>query len=267
MLTIGRWGLRVPQGTDGPPDVPLWMNRLATDLADVAKDNQGTLAARPTSTTLSPGVAGRYYRSSDDGAIARDHGTGWQRLAPAGLAGTFAARPGPSAELEGVSYYATDRLTEYLCSGGTWLITGSQAHCLLSKSATQSIPSSVTPTALTWDVELADPQGMHAANAAGIVPVIDGVWLVNALAAVDNAGATGMRAWLSFYVNGTESWRQEFPVPASAGYPTYNPTALLRLTAGQTVEARIVQTSGGARNVLTGTGFAAFGMKWEAPLA
>lgn len=89
MQTIGRWGLRVPEGSDGPPNVPLRMLQLATDLSDVAKDNQGTLAARPTSTTLTPGITGRYYYVTGDPDAAqngrhwRDTGTGWVEI-PAG---------------------------------------------------------------------------------------------------------------------------------------------------------------------------------------
>jgi hypothetical protein len=86
--TVGRWALRVPDGSDGPPNVPLWMDRLAVDLTDVAKDNQGTLAARPPSTALSPGVSGRYFATTDEldaGAarrrVYRDFGLGWDEFA------------------------------------------------------------------------------------------------------------------------------------------------------------------------------------------
>lgn len=81
-VTIGRWGLRVPDGSE-LPNVPLWLNRLATDLSDVAKDNQGTLAARPVSTALSPGIAGRWYTTTDEAGgrrTYRDHGTGWEEI-------------------------------------------------------------------------------------------------------------------------------------------------------------------------------------------
>ena len=79
MATTARWALRYPVGADAA-DVPLWMNRLALDLDDVAKDDQGTLAARPVSTGGSPGKRGRYYKSTDDNRMWRDHGTGWDEI-------------------------------------------------------------------------------------------------------------------------------------------------------------------------------------------
>jgi hypothetical protein len=86
-VAIGRWGLRAPDGAE-VPNVPLWMQRLAADLSDVAKDNQGTLGARPVSTTLTPGISGRYFTTTDelDGGVARrrsyrDAGTAWDELA------------------------------------------------------------------------------------------------------------------------------------------------------------------------------------------
>lgn len=77
MATTPRWALRYPVGSD-VPDVPLWMQRLATDLDGVAMDDQGLLAARPAA-----GQAGRYYHAVDDttagpnGTLARDNGAAW----------------------------------------------------------------------------------------------------------------------------------------------------------------------------------------------
>lgn len=79
MATTSRWALRYPVGADAA-DVPLWMLRLATDLDVVAMDDQGTLAARPVSTGGSPGKRGRYYKSTDDNRMWRDHGTGWDEI-------------------------------------------------------------------------------------------------------------------------------------------------------------------------------------------
>jgi len=124
--TVGRHALRVPDGTDGPPNVPLWMDRLATDLSDVAKDNQGTLAARPVSTAPSPGIAGRYYRDSDRGYVTRDYGTGWQLLAPGHGAGNHVDRPAASAELNGFSWTSTDRGMTWICSGGAWVLVNAE---------------------------------------------------------------------------------------------------------------------------------------------
>jgi microcystin-dependent protein len=87
MATTPRWGLRYPVGSDAP-DVPLWMQRLASDLDGVAMDDQGLLSARPTSTVQSPGKRGRYYFATDDqtggpnGTLYRDNGTGWDAIGP-----------------------------------------------------------------------------------------------------------------------------------------------------------------------------------------
>lgn len=84
---IGRWKLRVPEGGDGPAHVPTWLQRLATDLSDVAKDGQGPLAARPVSTTLQPSnTPGRYWFVTGDPDAAqnrrlyRDTGSGWEEI-------------------------------------------------------------------------------------------------------------------------------------------------------------------------------------------
>lgn len=83
MSTTPKWGLHYPQGTD-IPDVPYWMNLLATDLDDVAKYTQGLLAARPAATT-----SGKLYLATDDttggkdGTLYRSDGTNWVALAGA----------------------------------------------------------------------------------------------------------------------------------------------------------------------------------------
>jgi hypothetical protein len=58
------------------------MNRLALDLDDVAKDDQGVLANRPVSTGGSPGKFGRYYWATDTLELYRDFGTGWTKVYP-----------------------------------------------------------------------------------------------------------------------------------------------------------------------------------------
>lgn len=104
MLQIGRHNLRVPESSDGPPDIPLAFNRLATDLSDVAKDNQGTLAARPVSTAISPGIAGRYFYVTGDpvpannGRLWRDYGTGWVEVATPSSPQATNQRPPQSPE-------------------------------------------------------------------------------------------------------------------------------------------------------------------------
>jgi microcystin-dependent protein len=88
MSSTPRWALRYPELTDAA-DVPLWMNRLATDLDTVAMDGQGTLAGRPVSTAVAPsGDYGRWYTTTNETAeegrthrVYRDHGAGYNEMA------------------------------------------------------------------------------------------------------------------------------------------------------------------------------------------
>lgn len=74
--STSRWGIPYPELTDAP-DVPADMKALAESLDDVAKDDSGTLAERPTSSAESPGKVGRYYYATDKHILYRDTGTGW----------------------------------------------------------------------------------------------------------------------------------------------------------------------------------------------
>jgi hypothetical protein len=80
--TVGKWALRVPDLTDSP-DIPANFANLATDLGNVAMDTQGAIASRPTSSVGTPGIAGRYFRSTDETPprLYRDNGAGWDRVA------------------------------------------------------------------------------------------------------------------------------------------------------------------------------------------
>lgn len=81
--TVGKWALRVPEDADNP-DIPQDFLNLATDLSNVAMDDQGTLAARPVSTVGAPSLKpGRYWYvtgdgdASQNGRLWRDTGAGW----------------------------------------------------------------------------------------------------------------------------------------------------------------------------------------------
>lgn len=80
MSTTPKWGLHYPQSSD-VPDVPYWMQQLATDLDDVAKYSQGVLASRPAATT-----SGRIYLATDDktggpnGTLYVADGTSWRGM-------------------------------------------------------------------------------------------------------------------------------------------------------------------------------------------
>lgn len=76
MPTSTKWGIRYPAGGDTPPDVPLWMSRMATDLDDVAKDLTPTAqASRPAASK-----SGRWHKSTDSGLLARDNGSSWEEI-------------------------------------------------------------------------------------------------------------------------------------------------------------------------------------------
>lgn len=94
MATTTRLGLRYPVAGD-IDDVPTWMHNLALDLdAIVPPTSHGTLAARPTSSGGSPGIADRLYYATDvdpktlvdrtgvNGQLYRDNGTGWDPIGP-----------------------------------------------------------------------------------------------------------------------------------------------------------------------------------------
>lgn len=90
-----RYGLPFPEGGD---DISLGDDKIK-ELAEklnltFAGTDKGLLAARPTSTAGSPGIAGRFYIVTDDGAyplgrLDLDYGTGWLTVSP-----PVAAAPG-----------------------------------------------------------------------------------------------------------------------------------------------------------------------------
>jgi len=77
MPTTPRSAIPYPSAGD-TPDLPTQMTAISTALEDQAKDDQGPYASRPTSTPISPGIAGRYYYATDRGVVYRDTGTGWK---------------------------------------------------------------------------------------------------------------------------------------------------------------------------------------------
>ncbi len=91
MAETSRWGISYPEGTDAP-DVPKWMKDMALDLDDHAKDDQGLLSARPTSTVGTPGKKGRYYYATDAEILYRDNGTGWDIVSACGTDMGFVAQ-------------------------------------------------------------------------------------------------------------------------------------------------------------------------------
>jgi microcystin-dependent protein len=79
IVTTPRWALRTPDSAQ-VADVPADLLRLASDLDNVAMDDQGMLANRPNSTAGTPGKRGRWYFATDTLQLFRDNGTGWDEL-------------------------------------------------------------------------------------------------------------------------------------------------------------------------------------------
>jgi microcystin-dependent protein len=72
-------------GTDLISDIDTLVNSsLASIDSKMAGYSEGLLSARPTSTTGSPGVAGREYYATDTGQRFKDTGTGWYEIQGAG---------------------------------------------------------------------------------------------------------------------------------------------------------------------------------------
>ena len=79
MGQTARWGLRYPELTDNA-DGPLAFKNLASDLDNVAMDDQGTVATMPPSTAQTPGRKGRYWFATDQSILYRDNGSGWDPI-------------------------------------------------------------------------------------------------------------------------------------------------------------------------------------------
>lgn len=107
MPTTTRLGLPYPDYTD-PADVPTWMEDLAVDLDGlIGSDAQGAIGTRPA-----PGVAGRYYTTTNEGLqpiTYRDDGTAWRRLGanPLRVTGGSTALPANPADGDCVVYVPT----------------------------------------------------------------------------------------------------------------------------------------------------------------
>jgi hypothetical protein len=96
-IKTSRLQLETPllDGSDAPPDVPFWMNKLAVQLDGmITPTTHGALSTRPVSSSGTPGIADRQYWASDvdpatitdragvPGMMFRDNGTGWDPVGP-----------------------------------------------------------------------------------------------------------------------------------------------------------------------------------------
>lgn len=110
-----RLGLPYP-AESASPDVPRDLLALATPLDGAVLFGSGTLANRPVSTALNPGVAGREYRATDDttagpaGTTWKDTGTGWETTIlssdPRLPAGTVTALPSSPVDGQEINFLA-----------------------------------------------------------------------------------------------------------------------------------------------------------------
>lgn len=132
-----------------------------------------------------------------------------------------------------------DTGAEFVYSSG-WKAVGSPA-CVLRKSANQSL--STAAQALTWDVETADPVGMHdGANPTRITAPVAGVYEVAAQVYNNNTSGLGT---LYLRLNGTTD------VPASGvrregGLTTGTPltsVSSVALSAGDYIEVMVVHSA------------------------
>jgi hypothetical protein len=99
MPTTTRWALPYPALTD-PADGPDGFQKLAAALDDVAKDDQGPIASRPSSSPSTPGKKGRYYWAMDQAILYRDNGIGWDVI-------TLSAPVDPAPEVPGLRTLGT----------------------------------------------------------------------------------------------------------------------------------------------------------------
>jgi Phage Tail Collar Domain len=92
--TTPRLALLEPATSDAPSEIRLAITNNATTLDAAALDTQGTAVSRPAAAT-----SGRYYASTDTGALDRDNGSAWNNIISAGDLKLSAAATAPSGWL------------------------------------------------------------------------------------------------------------------------------------------------------------------------
>lgn len=110
-----------------------------------------------------------------------------------------AARNAQTGMTEGDIGDQLDTDQQWRYNGTTW-VTASPSYCVLRKSANQNLTT--TPAALSWDVEITDPMGMHdnVTNNTRITAVVAGLYEVTAQMLNNNATGLGV---VEGRVNGT----------------------------------------------------------------
>jgi hypothetical protein len=122
--------------------------------------------------------------------------------------------------------------------------------CSLRRVANQSIPNAGgSDTAVAWDTEDADPQGMHSGSSATVTIPADGLWAI-ATTVTYGSVVGAARALLDIIVNGDATKTYRLPY-AGTGEQIVSMGVTIPMVAGDTFTVTVYQSSGGANN-LTG---------------
>jgi len=135
-----------------------------------------------------------------------------------------------------------------LQSGAAGAATGGdsfQAGCKVYRTSAQSIPNIIT-TAVAWDSEDWDPNGMHTGSGSTVTPGVAGKYLVTANFewAANSLGYRYAQLKQSSTVVAVE---RESPLVTAVTNMTL--TTIMDLSASDTVELDVFQNSGGALNI------------------
>lgn len=197
---------------DGPADINAVLDSIDGKMTGYSA---AVIASRPTSTSGSPGVAGRIFRATDTGQRFQDHGTGWEEIA--------------------------------------WPRKGAT----IRRNATQSI-SNNSLTAVTWDTIDEDENGGYGSDlvptvANGIVLPRTGIYHLTAACTWSALGGAGARRLQieSVGVGGAFLDPQDHLPSVPASTAIFQGCSVLYpcLDVGDTITARVLQTSGAALTI------------------
>lgn len=151
--------------------------------------------------------------------------------------------------------------------GGAWVLTRPTVPPRFRgrRVNNQSIPDS-TETTVTWTAEDYDTASGHASSGTTYVIPITGWYQLQATAGF-LPNVTGLRAVFLRVDGANLQGTQTRAVVSSSIYETivHTPSRRVYLTAGQTVDVRVNQTSGGALDLIGTTGSVAstFEVMWD----
>jgi hypothetical protein len=301
--TTTKWALRKLTGASLVNDIDAGFEALAEDIdAKLTPYDAGLLAARPTSTSGSPGKAGRTYRATDTGVIYLDTGTGWLPVGSvlpatgmtmgdvtlsrdgAGIlgisgaaqaTGDINARVGSATRVNigaqgpyaGIAFGSMLDTSLYrdnpgvLRTDGTFKIGSLDAGLAIAAlqapeaavvrriSTSLNIPDGVI-TAVTYPTETLDRPGTQFNPASPNVLTCRRAGTYTVTARVLWApNATGHRE-LRLVWNGNNDLMDSRNAVTTSGHGTAQSTSrTYQLTAGQTIEVQVYQTSGGALSI------------------